>query len=84
MNNKVTVKLHVPKLDTSYDLFIPINKKVSTIIYLLNKSINELTNGDYIINDYINLYNKDTKEVYNQNMIIKDTDIRNGCELILL
>ena len=84
MNNKVIVKIIVPKLEMTFDVFVPISKKVSTILYLLTKSINELTNGDYIINEYINLYNKDTKEVYNLNNIIKDTNIRNGTELILL
>ena len=55
MNNKVIVKIIVPKLEMSFDVFIPISKKVSTILYLLTKSINELTNGDYIVNEYINI-----------------------------
>jgi len=84
MNNKVIVKIIVPKLEMTYDVFIPISKKVSTILYLLTKSVNELTSGDYVINEYINLYNKDTKEVYELDKIIKDTNIRNGTELILL
>ena len=68
----------------TFDVFIPISKKVSTILYLLTKSVNELTNGDYIVNEYINLYNKDTKEMYELDKIIKETNIRNGTELILL
>jgi len=84
MNNKVLVKIIVPKLEQTYDVFIPISKKVSTILYLLTKSINELTYGEFIIDEYINFYNKDTKEVYNLDNIIKDTNIRNGTELILL
>ena len=84
MNNKVIVKIIVPKLEMTFDVFIPISKKVSTILYLLTKSVNELTNGDYIINEYINLYNKDTKEIYELDKIIKNTNIRNGTELILL
>lgn len=84
MNNKVIVKIIVPKLEMTFDVFIPISKKVSTILYLLTKSVNELTSGDYIVNEYINLYNKDTKEIYNLDKIIKDTNIRNGTELILL
>lgn len=84
MNNKVVVKVNVPKLEMSFDVFIPISKKVSTILYLLTKSINELTSGDYVVNEYINIYNKDTKEIYELNKIIKDTNIRNGTELILL
>lgn len=84
MNNKVLVKIIVPKLEMTFDVFIPISKKVSTILYLLTKSVNELTSGDYIVNEYINIYNKDTKEVYQLDKIIKDTNIRNGTELILL
>lgn len=84
MNNKVIVKIIVPKLEMTFDVFIPVSKKISTVCYLLTKSISELTNGEYIINDYINIYNKETKEMYQFDQIVKDTNIRNGSELILL
>ena len=31
MNNKILITINVPLLSKSYDIFIPINKKVGTI-----------------------------------------------------
>jgi hypothetical protein len=40
MKNKVIVKILVPEIYESYDVYLPINKKIGNIIELLNKSIN--------------------------------------------
>ena len=46
--NEVLVKLYVPTIDEQYDIWIPVNKKIHTIISLLVKSVNELTKGYYL------------------------------------
>ena len=48
MNNKILVEVIVPLLNTSYELYIPINKRISSIIKLIENSLRELTNGYYI------------------------------------
>ena len=83
MENKILINLIVPTLETSYNIFIPISKRVGNIIQLLIKAINELgTNIDF--DKSILLYNRNTGRQYNPNDLIYDTDIRNGTELILL
>ena len=44
MKNKVLVHLLIPEIDQEYDVFIPINVRIGTVIELLNKSLMELTN----------------------------------------
>ncbi len=83
-NNKVLVILTVPDLDDSYDIFIPINRKIGNIIELLNKSLNELTKGVYVGDKHQNLYNKYTGARYNNNLLVIETDIRNGTHIILM
>lgn len=83
-NNKVLVILTVPDLDDSYDVFIPINRKIGNIIELLNKSLNELTKGVYVGDKQQNLYNKYTGARYNNNLLVIETDIRNGSHIILI
>ena len=83
-NNKVLVILTVPDLDDSYDVFIPINRKIGNIIELLNKSLNELTKGVYVGGKQQNLYNKYTGARYNNNLLVIETDIRNGTHRILI
>ena len=41
--NKIIIKLFVPKIDREYDVFIPTNKRISSVIALLVKAINELS-----------------------------------------
>ena len=41
MNNKVLVKVYVPTLDSSYDVFIPVNELVWKANKLIVKSISD-------------------------------------------
>ena len=84
MKNKVLVKVIVPELDNSFDIFIPVNELVWKVKKLLVKSISDLTSGSLNINANYNLVNKNINKVYMNNEIIIDTDIRNATELVLL
>lgn len=84
MNNKVLVKLAVPEIDTTYDIYLPVNKKVGNILVLLNKAISELSNGDFQVSEFNSLYNSSTNEKYSPNILLADTNIKNGTKLILL
>ena len=84
MENKVLVKLIVPELDSSFDVFIPVNEVVWKITKMLVKSVSDLSNADIGGNKDFVLLNKVSTRVYNSNEIIINTDIRNGTELILI
>ena len=85
MKNKVLIQLVVPCLETKYDLFVPINKRVGNVIDLLCKTLNEITNGLYDENsEGKKLYNAITGELYNMQDIIRKTNIRNGSKIVLL
>ena len=45
MNNKVLVHLLLPEIDDSFDVFVPINIRIGTVVNLINKSIKELSGG---------------------------------------
>ena len=84
MKNKILVELIVPEIEESYDIYIPINKKIGSIINLLSKAIFELSDGEYVNNNHSFLYNSDTGEKYDINVIVKDTNIRNGTKIVLM
>lgn len=83
MKNKVLVELVVPCLDETYDIYIPINKRVGNIIEFINKSLVDITSGIYIPANNRFLYGKNG-EKYDLNLLIRNTDIRNGSRVILL
>lgn len=82
--NKVLVKLYVPTIEAEYDVWLPLNKKIYKIIILLKKAVNEFSGGEYVPTTQPLLYDKQTAIEYDVNLILKDTNIRNGTELILI
>ena len=84
MENKVLIILSIPELDQDYDLMIPVSRKVGNIIELIAKFLKEETEEQYEVVKNKNLYNRDTSQRYNNNVLVIDTDIRNGTKLILI
>lgn len=84
MNNKVLVEVVVPVLEESYDVYIPINRKVGNVIGLLSKIISDLSGGYFVANETNSLYSGDNGDRYPVNTYIFDTDIRNGSKIILM
>ena len=80
MKNKVLIKLIVPELDATFDVFIPVNELVWKIKKLILKSVSDLNNINITNNLDCVLINKDNSKIYNNNEIILETDIRNKIE----
>ena len=84
MNNKILIRLYIPLIEEEYDIFIPINKRVGTIKQLLEKCISEQNDNGYVLAEDTNLYSKETGEVYDVQLLVKDTDLKNGSRVVLL
>ena len=84
MKNKNLIELIVPDICETYNLYIPINRKIGNVIELLIKAINELSNNSFIGTNKTGLYSKQTGEKYAVNMLVRETDIKQGSKLILL
>lgn len=83
-HNKVCVDLIVPGIEERYNVFIPVNKKTIEIIFLLNKAINDMTDGAYAMSEHLSLINADDGTVYNVDNTFLENNILNGTKLILL
>lgn len=84
MKNKVLVRLIVPELDTSFDVFLPINEVIWRLKILFIKSVSDLSSFSLPENVNYILLNKDTGKIYKNNELVLNTDIRNGTELFLV
>lgn len=84
MTEKFLVKVYVPSIDEVYNVYLPINSQVGNDIILLNKSIFELSNGEYIPNNKVRLYDRETGEMIDTNKLLRDTNVINGSGLVLL
>ena len=84
MNNKVLVTINVPSLEKSFDIFVPVNRRVHNVISLIKKSLFDLSGHAFNVENIYTLYNAETGSAYDMNSLIRDTDIRNNSRLILL
>ena len=84
MKNKINVDIIVPALNESYNVFIPVNKTVGEVIVLLNKAINELTEGEFPISNNLSLIDLNLGLIYNIDYSVKNNKILNGSRLVLL
>jgi len=82
--NKILIKLYVPMLEEEYEVWIPPNKKIHTVIGLLVKAVNEFSGGQYTPNKLPELYNKATGKCYDINLTVSESDIKNSSDIILL
>ena len=84
MKNKVLIKLIVPELDTTFDVFVPVNEIMWKIKKLITKSVFDLSGGSIDMDKEYVLMNKNTSLCYDNNVILYDTDIRNATEVLFL
>lgn len=81
MKFKIMCEVSFPAMDRILDINIPINKTVEYVCKMLDKIIQENISSKYNPKDSSILVNKRTGEVYDKNVLIKNTDINNGTKL---
>lgn len=84
IENKVLVTVNVPALENTYDVYIPVNKKVYSVIKMLKNSLFNISQGVFDIDKNYFLYDATSGNIYDMNILIRDTDIRNDSTVILL
>lgn len=84
MNNKVLVELVVPTLEERYDIYIPANRKVGNVIQLCSKAVVDLSGNTFVATEKNSFYDGDTGEKYAYDVLVRDTNIRNGKKIILM
>ena len=83
MENQILVECFVPSVNQSYDIKIPMEKKVHEVIELLSKSICELSGGLFIAEESL-LCDRNSGRVYDINLSVKEHGLTNGSKLMLL
>lgn len=84
MELKILIELYVPEIEEQYELYIPINKTIGYCTAQIKKMLKE--RYEELKDDIttLNLYNKRTGQMYQNHILVRNTDIRNGSQLVLL
>ncbi len=83
MEYKVLIKLFVPQIEQCYEMYIPVNRTVGQVIELMNKVVNDISSGIFPIKDGLNLMNRRDNIIYDYGQLVRETNIRNGSELVM-
>lgn len=84
MKNKILIEVEVPMVEKTYDLYIPVNKRVGTIKKLMEEGISEITDKAYKPSETTNFFSKENGMIYDVNQNVRDTDLKNGSRIILI
>ena len=83
MENKILINVVVPILEENYNVFVPVGKTVDNVKEQLQNSISELSMGAVDKNHPMDLYDSNGT-LLQGNLYIKETNIENGCKVILI
>lgn len=83
MEFKVLVNVFVPEIEQNFEFYIPVNRTIELVIKIINKAINDIVFDQYPIKENLQLCNRRTGSVYDNSKYVRNTDIKNGTQLIL-
>ena len=82
--SKVLVEVVVPAADTKFDVYVPVDVKMSEVKSLITGIISDLTEGKFVGDENSVLCDFETGIIFNINMIVFDLGIKNGSKLMLI
>ena len=83
MKDKILVMVYVPLIEKNFDIYIPTTKKIGTIKKLILSIILEQTSGIFVDDNTKHLYDKESGEILDDNLYVRDSIIENGTKIIL-
>lgn len=83
MKNKIIIRLIVPVLMTEFEIFIPVNERISRIKELCVKSIVDLSDSGFDATKMYSLMDPENGTIYDSRLAVRDTNIINSKRVIL-
>ena len=82
--NKALVEVVLPAADKKFDVYIPLESRMSEIRLLVSSLISELSDGKFKGSDSSVLCDAESGIIFNINMIAAELGIKNGSKLMLI
>ena len=81
--DQLLISVYVISINEEFDMYIPINMKVTDLINFIKEKIVEETAGAYEPKEALKLYDVTTTKLINSNNIVKYSGIKFGSKLLL-
>ena len=82
--DKVLVEVFLPAAGVSYDVYIPQSSRMSEVLGLVSKVIEDLSKGKYKITAESVLCDRNAGIIFNINLSVAELGIKNGSKLMLI
>ena len=82
--NKILVEIFLPAANRSFDVYVPLESKMSEVTLLVSSLLSELSDGKYKATDDAVLCDAKTGIIFNMNMRVFELGIKNGSKLMLI
>lgn len=84
MNIHILVEVYVKELDKTYNVFVPVNKTIHEISYVIYTSVKKQSGGVYKLKRESAIYDKENRNIENTNLTIERLSLLNGLKLTLV
>ena len=84
MSKKALVEISVPAAAQKYDVYIPLESKMSEVVAMVAGALSDLSEGSYKATADAVLCDADTGIIYNVNMEVAELGIKTGSRLMLI
>ncbi len=84
MNIKALVEISVPAAEQKFDVYIPLESKMSDVIKMTASALSDLSAGKYKATEDAILCDADTGIIFNINIEVAELGIKNGSRLMLI
>lgn len=84
MNNKALVEIFVPAAGRKYDVYIPLESRMSDVVKMVAGALSDLSEGKYKATDAAILCDAETGTIFNVNIEVAELGIKTGSRLMLI
>jgi len=84
MNNKILVEISVPAAAQKFDVYIPLESRMSEVVRMVAGALSDLSDGKYKATNDAILCDAETGSIFNVNIEVAELGLKNGSHLMLI
>ena len=82
--SKILTEVFVPSIRETFEIYIPLDSRISEVLTLIEQAVQELTGGAFLPDRQVVLCERNSGMVYNINMTVEQVGLKNGSQLMIL
>lgn len=81
---RILVEVYVPVTGKSYDIFIPLEERMSNVLEMIKKAVADLSENTFKPDEYTAICYRREGTIVNINMSVYELGLKNGSQLMLI